>query len=81
MDMNFIFEQSTQYLTSECSFQRRNLLCDHNDGDLFTCEDMKFSLESSLYNKVSYDSFQPRENRPNIMFGLGYIVLTIQNSD
>ena len=23
-------------------------LCNHNDGDLFTCEDMKFSRESSL---------------------------------
>ena len=76
VDMNFIFEWSTRYLTSEHServrsrvehekikfismseyvifclsykhrcntksacFQRRDLLCNHNDGDLFTCED------------------------------------------
>ena len=29
-------------------FERRDLLCNHNDGDLFTCEDMKFPRESSL---------------------------------
>ena len=69
VDMNFIFEYITQYLTSEHSewvryrvehlkinfistsghiifcllykhqWKRRNLLCNHNNGDLFTCED------------------------------------------
>ena len=33
---------------ANCKQQRRDLLCNHNDGDLFTCEDMKFSHESSL---------------------------------
>ena len=78
VDMNFFFEWSTRYLTSERServryqvdhskikfisinghvifcllykhqrqrrrFQRRDLLCNHNDGDLFTCEDNMLS--------------------------------------
>ena len=32
-----------QWNTKPACFQRRDLLCNHNDGDLFTCEDMKFS--------------------------------------
>ena len=80
VDMNFIFEWSTRYLTSEPSqrvkfrvehekikfisiseyvifcllckhqrntnsacFQRGDLLCNHNDGDLFTCFDNMLS--------------------------------------
>ena len=61
VDMNFIFECSTRYLTSERTkhekikfifasghvifcllykhqWKRRDLLCNHNDGDLFTCK-------------------------------------------
>ena len=37
-----------QWNTKSACFQRRDLLCNHNDSDLFTCEDMKFSQESSL---------------------------------
>ena len=39
-------------------WKRRDLLCNHNDGDLFTCEDIKFSSKRSLgfhwclYNKI-----------------------------
>jgi len=46
VDMNFIFEWSTRYLTSELKsacFQRHDLLCNHNDSDLFTCEDNMLS--------------------------------------
>ena len=28
-------------------YERRNLLCSHSNGDIFTCEDVKFSHESS----------------------------------
>ena len=31
-----------QWDTKSACFQRRDLLCNHNVGDLFTCEDMKF---------------------------------------
>ena len=27
--------------------ERRDLLCSHSNGDIFTCEDIKFSRESS----------------------------------
>ena len=29
-------------------YERRDLLCSHSNGDIFTCEDIKFSRESSL---------------------------------
>ena len=87
VDMNFIFEWSTRYLTSERServrypvehekikfisiseyvifcllykhqwntksacFQRRDLLCNHNDGDLFTCEDNMLSSRVKIWS-------------------------------
>ena len=31
-------------LLYEHYWKRRDLLCDHNDGDLFTCEDLEFML-------------------------------------
>ena len=49
VEMNFIFEWSTRYIMSErksACFQRHDLLCNHNDGDLFTCED------NMLYSRV-----------------------------
>ena len=88
VDMNFIFEWSTRYLTSERServryrvdhekikfisisghvifcllykhqwntkpfyfTQRRDLLCNHNDGDLFTCEDNMLSSRVKIWS-------------------------------
>ena len=84
LDMNFIFECSTQYLTrSLCSLMRyrvehekikfistsghvifcllykhqwkkRDLLRNHNDGDLFTCED------DVLFSRVKIWSFRAK---------------------
>ena len=87
VDMNFIFEWSTRYLTSDCServryrvehkkikfisisayvmycllykhqwniksacFQRHDLLCNHNDGNLFTCEDNMLSSPVKIWS-------------------------------
>ena len=37
-----------QWITKSASFQRRDLLCNHNDGDLFTCEDNMLSLRAKI---------------------------------
>ena len=87
VDMNFIFEWSTRYLTLSlrsllryrvehekiefisisgyvifclfykhqwntkwACFQRRDLLCNHNDGDLFTCEDNMLSSRVKIWS-------------------------------
>ena len=44
-----IYYINTNEIPNHFSFrcERRDLLCNHNNGDLFTCEDIMFSRESS----------------------------------
>ena len=39
-----------QWNTKSACFQRRDLLCNHNDGDLFTCEDNKLSPRVKIWS-------------------------------
>ena len=39
-----------QWNTKSACFQRRDLLCNHNDGDLFTCEDNMLSSHVKIWS-------------------------------